>query len=140
MDSMFGMAVHALAYLNHMNRALTSEALAQNICTNPARVRKVMAHLKKAGLVKTRTGQAGGYRLCADAETLTLAQVARAVDARFVSTAWRSGSVDMACLVASGMAAVMDEIYLDLDRQCKERLESVTLSDIDRKLFAREST
>ena len=32
---------------------VSSEVLAENICTNPARVRKVMAQLKRAGLVET---------------------------------------------------------------------------------------
>ena len=54
MTSEFGMAVHALTFLNHKGEIVSSEALAKNICTNPARVRKVMAKLKKAGLVDTK--------------------------------------------------------------------------------------
>ncbi len=63
-DSSFNLAVHALVCLSHSGRSLSSEALAENICTNPARVRRVMAGLKKAGMVETREGQDGGYRLC----------------------------------------------------------------------------
>ena len=135
MDSAFSLAVHALVYLNHRGCLLTSEQLAENICTNPARVRKTMAALKNAGLVETRTGQVGGYRLCADAETLTLAQVAEAVSARFVEASWRSGDADMDCLVASGMANIMDRLYLGLDRQCHEHLKTVTIADIGRTIF-----
>ena len=54
MDSSFNLAVHALVCLSHSGRSLSSEALAENICTNPARVRRVMAGLKKAGMVATR--------------------------------------------------------------------------------------
>ena len=61
MNSAFCVAVHALVYLNHKARQLTSEELAENICTNPARVRKIMAVLKKAGLVETKEGSVGGY-------------------------------------------------------------------------------
>lgn len=61
MTSEFGMAVHALTFLNHKGEIVSSEALAKNICTNPARVRKVMAKLKKAGLVDTKEGLEGGY-------------------------------------------------------------------------------
>ena len=49
MTSEFGMAVHALTFLNHKGEMVSSEVLAENICTNPARVRKVMAKLKRAG-------------------------------------------------------------------------------------------
>ena len=106
MTGAFSLAVHALVYLSHKKTTLSSEALAENICTNPARVRKVMALLKRAGLVSTKEGAEGGYTLVADPETVDLGQVARAVEARFVSAAWRPGSTDMDCLVSSGMAAV----------------------------------
>lgn len=59
MTSEFAIAVHALVYLNHKGETVSSEALAENICTNPARVRKVMAKLKKAG---PRRHQGGGRR------------------------------------------------------------------------------
>ena len=54
MNGLFCVAVHALIYLDKRGCLLSSEELAANICTNPARVRKVMAKLKKAGLVTTR--------------------------------------------------------------------------------------
>ncbi len=61
MDSSFNLAVHALVCLSHSGRSLSSEALAENICTNPTRVRRVLAVLKKAGMVETREGLDGGY-------------------------------------------------------------------------------
>ena len=67
MKSDFSVAVHALVYLSVKGCTLSSDALADNICTNAARVRKVMARLKKAGLVGAREGSEGGrrgHRLC----------------------------------------------------------------------------
>ena len=61
MDSSFNLAVHALVCLSHSGRSLSSEALAENICTNPTRVRRVQAVLKKAGIVEAREGLDGGY-------------------------------------------------------------------------------
>ena len=72
MNGLFCVAVHALIYLDKRGCMLSSEELAANICTNPARVRKVMAKLKKAGLVSTRAGSDGGYQLTADPASLTL--------------------------------------------------------------------
>ena len=106
MDGSFNLAIHALVCLSHSGRSLSSERLAENICTNPTRVRRVMAWLKKAGMVETREGLDGGYRLCADPVSLTLRQVAEAVDARFVGCAWRSGDIDRECAICSGMAGV----------------------------------
>ena len=46
-DSSFNLAVHALVCLSHSGRSLSSEALSENICTNPTRVRRVQAVLKR---------------------------------------------------------------------------------------------
>lgn len=135
MTSDFCVAVHALVYLNHKAKVLSSEELAANICTNPARVRKVMAKLKKAGLLRTREGSEGGYLFTAAAGEVSLAAIAGVLDIRFVDTAWRSGDTDMKCLVASGMAGLMDEIFADLNEQCRQRLEHVTIDTLDQRIF-----
>lgn len=136
MKGEFGVAVHALVYLNHRGERRSSEEIAENVCTNPARIRKVMAQLRRAGLVDTREGNEGGFRLAKPAQSITLQEVLAAVDIRLIDPAWRSGSADMNCLIASGMANVMDEIYGELNRRCAETLSGVTIADIDRKLFA----
>ena len=80
MTGEYTIAVHALVYLNHMGTMLSSEKMASNICTNPARVRKVLAKLKRAGLVETREGSEGGYRFQKDPDQVTLRQVAELID------------------------------------------------------------
>ena len=135
MNSDFCVAVHALVYLNHKASVLSSEELAENICTNPARVRKVTAKLKKAGLLHTKEGSEGGCRFDLDPASVSLAQVAYALSVRFVETAWHSGDRDMACLVASGMANLMDGIFEDLNARCLARLAELSLADLDRNLF-----
>ena len=135
MDSSFNLAVHALVCLSHSGRSLSSEALAENICTNPTRVRRVMAGLKKAAFVETREGSDGGYRLCADPAGLTLRQVAEAVNARFVDCAWRSGDSDRECAICSGMAGVMDALYRQMNEECAAYLSHITITDIETQLF-----
>ena len=49
MSSNFCVAIHGLVYLYHSRSTVSSEELAKHICTNPARVRKVMLMLKKQG-------------------------------------------------------------------------------------------
>lgn len=136
MNNSFCIAVHALVYLNHKACMISSEDLAENICTNPARVRKVMSALKKAGLVHTKEGSVGGYRFTGDPKQLTLDRIADALDMRFVESSWRSGGCNMECLVASGMADLMDELFLDLDARCKDRLAQISIADLDRRIFS----
>lgn len=135
MTGEFTIAVHALVFLNHKAKSLSSEELAKNICTNPARVRKVMAKLKKAGLIETKEGVDGGYRFSLDPESVTLTQIGEALGTTYVSAGWRSGDSDMDCLIASGMAGIMDDIYDALNRRCEAYLETITIAGIDETIF-----
>lgn len=135
MSSDFCLAIHALILLYRKGTTLSSEALASSICTNPARVRKVMAKLKKAGLIQTREGSEGGYRVQGSADQVHLDQIADALDVHFVCTNWHSGrAADLDCLVASGMAELMDGVLSDLDQLCRKRLQEQTLADLSDKL------
>ena len=140
MNSSFCVGVHALVYLSHRACLLSSEELAENICTNPARVRKIMASLKKAGMVKTKEGGEGGYRFDGDPEKLTLDQVADALQIRFVEAAWHSGDIDKECMISSGMAGVMDGIFSDLDQECRTRLARISIADLDHAITSRNTT
>lgn len=135
MTSEFTVAVHAIVFLNHKKTILASDVLADNVCTNPARIRKVMAKLKKAGLVVTKEGIDGGYYFNQDPNSVNLQQICEALDTKIVSSGWRSGNACLKCLIASGMADIMDEIYEDLDDACKKRLSQITIQNIDDKIF-----
>lgn len=124
-----------MVFLHHKGECQSSEKIAENICTHPARVRKILSKLKKAGLVQTKEGLAGGCAFEEDPGKVTLRSVCAAVAAKPVSVRWHSGDTDMTCLIASGMAAVMGDVYEQLNAICYEKLEEVTILDIDRKIF-----
>ena len=150
MSSNFCVAIHGLVYLYHSRSTVSSEELAKHICTNPARVRKVMLMLKKQGLVQTREGKDGGYRCAARAEEITLRHIAEATEMHFAE-GFRTGKgcpglaegataladmaeIDMDCLNASGMAQVMQELYEQMDALCMERLGRITVADLEKRL------
>lgn len=135
MTSEFTIAVHALVFLNHKGETLDSESLAKNVCTNPVRVRKVMAKLKKAGFVATKEGVRGGYSMAKDAKEINLCQIGDALDVDFVKASWKSGNPEMNCLIASGMAGIMDGIYEELNEGCRRELERITIDNINNKIF-----
>lgn len=134
MNSDFVLAVHALVFLNHKQEELSSAVLAENICTNPVRVRRVLSKLRKADLVESGGGHSG-YRFVRKPETVNLRMISSALEATFVSTDWHSGDPHMACRVASGMAGIADALYGQMDSLCKDYLETVSIADIDHKLF-----
>lgn len=139
MTSEFAVAVHGLAYLNQRKTTTSSEELAANVCTNPARVRKVMAKLKKAGMIATKEGLEGGYLFIKDPSSVNLKQVCDALEVTFVSSSWKSGNQNMPCMVSSGMSGVMDEIYDDLNELCRIRMEEITIRDIQEKLIRKRA-
>ncbi|RGD75769.1 RrF2 family transcriptional regulator [Anaerofustis stercorihominis] len=137
MNSEFAVSVHALVFLNHHYKEFkTSEEISENICINPSRARKILSKLKKAGLVKTREGSVkGGYSFVLNAANITLLDVYEAIGNKVVDISWRSGNVNMECLIASGMGDIMDGVYERLDEVCKEELNKITIKDIDSKIF-----
>lgn len=135
MNSEYSIAVHALVFLNHKACILSSAELAANICTHPARVRKVLAKLKKAGLISTKEGLEGGYFFEGNPADVTLFQISQALGTDFVCSSWKSGDIDMECLVASGMGKIMDNLYGELNELCREHLKQLSIEDIDKQIF-----
>ena len=67
-------------YLYKSGKVTNSNELAENICTNPARVRKVMTLLKNAGLISSGRGKDSGYSLPGNDGDITLEQVMSALE------------------------------------------------------------
>lgn len=139
MTSEFAIAVHAVVCLNHRKQVTSSEVLAKNICTSPTRVRRVLARLKKAGLVETKEGIEGGYHFTEDPGRVNLRMLADALEVSFVSSSWKSGSQDMDCMIASGMGSLLDELYSMLDENCRQQLEQITIADLEDRIFCRNT-
>ncbi len=135
MTGEFAIAVHALVYLNYKSTTISSVALADTVCTNPARIRKIMAKLKKAGLVMTKEGMDGGYFFHLDSASVTLRQIIDAVQIPIVTSTWRPVNSGLACRSAVVMTNILDSIYLDLDNCCKKQLKNITLWDIEQQLL-----
>ena len=135
MTAEFPLAVHALVLLLHKGTVTSSQTLAENICTNPARVRKVMAKLCRRALVESERGQSSGYLTRSDADRISLAEVLSALGEEPVAIGWRSGDMDRECMISSGMGAIMDGIYGKMNEKCEEYLKTVTIGSINETIF-----
>ncbi len=140
MTGEFGIAVHALVYLAAKKTTISSEVLAKNVCTNPARIRKIMSKLKKAGFISTKEGAEGGYLLAQKACDINLAQVCLATHTQLVCSNWHSGDVDQDCLICSGMGPLMDRLYHQLNEDCMDRLATITVADIGADIFGNDKS
>lgn len=140
MNGDFAVAVHALVFLYHRQETLSSDTLAWNICTNPVRVRKVMAKLRKAGLADAREGKIdGGYKSLVSGGDIRLSQVLHAIEEKCVTPSWRPGGDEADCLISSGMAGALDEIYDILNENCVKQLDAITIADVSKRIFSGSS-
>ncbi|RED84129.1 RrF2 family transcriptional regulator [Cohnella phaseoli] len=137
MNSEFIIAVHSLVLLAHRPDGMaSSEEIANNVCTNPVRVRKVMSCLRKNGFVDTREGSGGGYRLSREPGNMTLADVYRSLAAGSLAPKWCSGDPESDCLVGSNMGEVMNGVFCGADRQLEQYFESITIGQMLSQLTA----
>lgn len=126
-------------FLYHKRTVLSSDDLAQNICTNPVRVRRVLSRLAQANLLETRRGSAhGGYRY-PEGQRVTLAQIAHVFGGNFVQANWHSGDREDACPICSGMSRYTDDLYAALNARCTLYLDSLTVADVEQALFQHQA-
>ena len=78
MDTKFSVAVHILILISESPSPMNSDQMAGSVGTNASYVRKILALLKKAGIVDGHQG-ISGYTLRIAPEQLTLLQVYQAV-------------------------------------------------------------
>jgi Rrf2 family protein len=73
-DSRLSVALHALLHMAHAG-LLTSEQMAKMGETNPVVIRRTMAGLRAAGIVRSEKGHGGGWSLVRGLEAITLYDV-----------------------------------------------------------------
>ena len=86
----------------------------------------ILAELRTAGLVQSRRGAEGGYRLALPAEEIAVADVIRAVDGPLANIAGDRPE-DVAY---SGAAVALRDVWIALRATMRTVLEGVTLADI----------
>jgi Rrf2 family protein len=81
-NTRFTVAIHILTLLAREDgpAAVTSEYIAGSVNTNPVVIRRLLALLRRAGLVASQGGPGGGWRLVRPAARISLRDVYRSVE------------------------------------------------------------
>lgn len=112
--SCFALASHALVLLAHCgSRGATSDFIAESASTNPARVRRVLAPLVRAGIVAGRQGGGGGYTLAQNADAVTLGDIFAAVEEGSLLPS-HPRAPNTRCPIGSGITAALEELERDV--------------------------
>ncbi|SBW27577.1 RrF2 family transcriptional regulator [Protofrankia symbiont of Coriaria ruscifolia] len=86
----------------------------------------ILTDLRRSGLVLSRRGADGGYRLCRPANEITVAMVIRATDGPLASVRGRRPEE----AVYEGAAKHLQDVWIAVRVSLRRVLEEVTLADI----------
>lgn len=108
---------------------MTSEQLAQCMRTNPVVVRRTMGLLRKAELVSSERGHAGGWRITADFSKVTLRHLHEALGEPAVF-AIGNRNENPECLVEQAVNAALDDAFVQAEALLLERFSEITLTEL----------
>jgi Rrf2 family transcriptional repressor of oqxAB len=117
----------ALAQAEGVDR-LSSVQLAEGVDSNPTFVRRLLAPLIQAGLVRSTMGRDGGVSLSGDAAAITLGDIYKAVmgDKKL----WTSRTdIPHRCLVSSNVERFFGSLADEVDESILRLLSARTLGD-----------
>ncbi|MFJ2804896.1 Rrf2 family transcriptional regulator [Kitasatospora sp. NPDC087271] len=137
-NSRVTVAAHALTWIGLYQRrgheVATSEQIATSVNTNPVVIRRLLAQLRKAGLVDSRRGAGAGWTLSRDLSAITLLDVYGAVEPGPIF-ALHPAAPDPECVVGHGIAPVMAAVYDGIEATLRRELSGTTLEDVLRDVL-----
>jgi Rrf2 family protein len=130
-SSRFVVAIHALSVLarSATKGPVCSSAIADSVHTNPVVIRRLMAELEKAKLVRSIAGRSGGFALDRTATGITLADIYLAVEDDAVFRMHKTDP-ESKCPVAAQMKAILLPPLRAAEDALSSALAKTTLQDV----------
>lgn len=120
-------AVRALTELaSRSGESMTAESIARAQNVPLKFLLGILGELRRAGLVRSQRGPAGGYLLDRDPATVTIAAVMRAVDGPLASVQ----DAKPEDVSYPGPAAKLQDVWIAVRASLRAVLEEVTLADL----------
>ena len=131
-DSRLSVALHALL---HMAQAelLTSDAMAAQGDTNPVVIRRTMAGLRAAGIVRSEKGHGGGWSLVKSLDKITLYDVYEALGEPTI-LAIGNRSESPGCAVEKAVNHALAGAFEAAEALLVQQLRSVTLAALEKEI------
>ena len=129
MDTKFSVAVHVLILISESPPPINSDQMALSVGTNASYVRKILALLKKAGIVHGHQG-ISGYSLLFAPKRLTLLQIYQAVMEQpkpHLLDVHQNPSDR--CIVGQHIRTVLTGMFADVEDTFARSLSDKTLAD-----------
>lgn len=132
-NSHFTVAVHILAVLDNYrhpgDEPPTSEVIAESVNTNPVFIRRILAKLRRAGLVTSKPGVKGGISLARDAEEITLRDVFKAAnDSNLLPL--HAAIPNKSCPIGGGIGMALKPLYDEAEGAMEDVLDRTTIKQV----------
>ncbi|MDE2511264.1 MAG: Rrf2 family transcriptional regulator [Elusimicrobia bacterium] len=123
LNTQFSIAVHVMA-----GRGAPSGMLADSVNACPSFVRRVMAKLSKADLVKTTMGKGGSCALARDPRKITLLDIYKAVEAP-KAFAIHDHPAQPSCRISCGIKPELEKVLDRTQKSLEAGLRRTTLAE-----------
>ncbi|MEM8787103.1 MAG: Rrf2 family transcriptional regulator [Pseudomonadota bacterium] len=128
-NSRLSLALHTLGHMAaDPGRTQTSADIADHAGTNPVVVRRVLGKLRKAGLLTSEKGHAGGWRLARPPDRISLADVYVALEESLIAT--EDDAEAPACSVERALQKKVVVVLEEVERSLIDRLAGTTIADV----------
>jgi Rrf2 family protein len=131
-DSRLSVALHALLHMAHAG-LLTSEEMAAQGETNPVVIRRTMAGLRAAGIVRSEKGHGGGWSLVRGLERITLYDVYEALGEPTI-IAMGNRTESPGCVVEKAVNRALEGAFEAAEALLTKQLRSVTLAALAKEI------
>ena len=135
-DSRLSSVLHALLHMAERDTPMTSDQLSRCLGTNPVVVRRTMGFLRRAGIVVSDRGQAGGWRIAADLSAISLRDLHVALEEPGVFAIGHRNETPE-CLVEQSVNAALDQTLAEAEALLLRRMGEITLADLARDFAER---
>lgn len=126
----FTVAIHVLCLLAALHpKPVTSEFIAGSVNTNPVVIRRILAVLRRAGLVKSQPGANGGWELLVKPGNITLGGLYQVVRPGTVF-AMHSQQPNVLCPVGRNIQRGLGSHYQKAQAAMETELDHTTIADV----------
>jgi Rrf2 family protein len=119
-------AVRALVELAAADGPVKGEAVATSQQVPLNFLENILSELRRAGIVASQRGSVGGYWLAVPADTITVADVIRAVEGPLADVRGK----DLDALDYAGPAESLRDVWVATRASLRSVLEAVTIADV----------
>ncbi len=115
--------------MSEMDQVVTSEALGPVARANPVVLRRTLAGLRDAGIVRSEKGHGGGWSLARDLDAVTLGDVYAALGLTNLFTIGHRDARPR-CLLEQAVNRAIDQTLTEAEALVVARLRSVTVAEV----------